>query len=910
MLTGRDINNNEFEFALFETGNNFVVSGSATQTVENVANRFTFDAINYTDAGTYYYVVKEVVNGLGGVTYDENEYHITVVITDNGRGQLVSTVTMTRNGLGVTGMVFRNGYNPAPTAIDIDGKKVLNGNKPMVAGDYEFKLINAVNNNTIAVVNNDSDGNFKFEDIVITTAGTHHGMIVETVTNLNGVTYDNTVYGFVVDIEDDLNGNLVETDRRVWVNGQEVSDPNAPIVFTNSYKAANEVVILGGTKNLDGRTLNANEFKFELYETDDTYDITGKTAVETVKNTAGGEFTFSEILIDSDTDRYFVIVENAADNLGGVTYDTNVYKVKIEVTDKFDGNFIIDTSVTLNNSTTNIGADNIVFNNTYKAADTEVIFKGDKVLDGRDLLADEFEFVLYETDNTYNINGLTAIESVKNDVNGKFEFDAVDITSDADRYFVIVENGTNPKGGVTYDTKVYKLEVKVTDKLDGTYDVETVVRLGDNEVNTGVVFNNSYKAADTEVVFNGIKSIDGRDLIAEEFKFNLYKTDNTYDVENGTFVETVKNAADGSFEFKAIDITSDDDMYFVIIEDATDPKGGVTYDTKVYKIEVKVTDKLDGTYEVETVVRLGNNTVNTGVVFNNSYKAADTKATLEGTKTLNGRKLNANEFEFKLYKTDDTYNINGLTAIETVKNDADGKFRFGDIEIKSADDLYFVIVEDDTNKADRVDYDTTIYKVKIDVTDKLDGTYDVKTVIYVGNDQKQDVTFVNVFTPKDIDVSINVQKILQNKTDKEMGLDGFDFKLVGEGKELNAKSDKDGKAGFNLVYTSNDIGKTFTYTVTEIKGDVKGMVYSDAEIKVTVLITVDENGILKAEYTVDDKDVEVPVVEFTNVYEGDPDIPKTGDTTNVWLWFALMFVSGASLVIALVAGRNKKENEI
>ena len=655
VLTGRDINNNEFEFALIETGADFVVNTTPKQIVENITNKFTFDAINYTTAGTYYYVVKEVVNGLGGVTYDANEYHVTVVITDNGRGQLVSTVSMTKLGQAVADIVFRNGYNAAPTTIDIDGKKVLEGAKPMAAGDYEFKLINAITNEVLAVAYNDANGNYKFEDIVITAAGTHHGKIVETVTDLNGVTYDNTVYGVVVDIQDDLNGNLVETDRRVWVNGQEVANPNAPIVFTNSYKAANEVVILGGTKNLDGRTLNADEFKFELYETDDTYDITGKTAIQTVKNTAGGEFTFSEILIDSDVDRYFVIVENAADNLGGVTYDTNVYKVKVEVTDNFDGSFIIDTSVTLNNSTTNIGADNIVFNNTYKAADT--------------------------------------------------------------------------------------------------------------------------------------------------------------------------------------------------------------------------------------------------------------KATLEGTKTLNGRKLNADEFEFKLYKTDDTYNINGLTAIETVKNDADGKFKFGDIEIKSADDLYFVIVEDDTNKADRVDYDTTVYKVKIDVTDKLDGTYDVKTVIYVGNNEKQDVTFVNVFTPKDIDVSINVQKILQNKTDKEMGLDGFDFKLVGEGKELTAKSDKDGKAGFNFVYTSNDIGKTFTYTVTEIKGDVKGMVYSDAEIKVTVLITVDENGILKAQYTVDETEVATPVVEFTNVYEGDPDIPKTGETTNVWLWFVLMFVSGAILVVALVAARSGKENE-
>lgn len=903
VLTGRDINEGEFVFELYETDSTFSTVGKTTaQQKKNAANTFKFDSIEFDEEGVYYFVVKEQVGSLGGVAYDTGAYNITVVVTDNGRGQLVQTTTMTRDGQAATGMVFRNHYTPKHTYIDIDGAKLLNG-REMVEGEFEFKLINALNGALVATTTNKADGSFKFENVHITSAGTHHGKIVEVALAAGGVSYDTRVYGLILEIEDDLNGNLVEVDRRVWLEGRELN-PDLPIEFHNYYKATEEIVSLGGTKNINGRPLNAGEFIFSLYETDSTYDLNNATLHSQVVNAADGKFDFGGIIINTDEDRYFVIVEEAVNPLGGVTYDENVYKVKIEVTDNLEGKYIINTSVILNNNAVDV--DDIVFNNTYKAADTTLTLDGVKTIEGRPLNANEFKFKLYKTDSTFNLNSASLVETVKNAADGKFEFSAIDITSDEDLYFVIVEDATDNLGGVQYDERTYQVIVTVNDLYNGQYEVITSISQDGNYA-PSVVFNNKYKAANTSVTFNGVKTLSGRGLNADEFSFTLYKTDANYNLNTAEYIQNVWNDANGKFEFSAVDIISDEDLYFIIVEDAGNV-GGVTYDEKVYKVKVEVTDLYNGQYDVKTVVSVGDTAVSGDIVFSNSYKAADTSIIFDGNKTLNGRTLKDGEFSFRLYETDSSYSYDETKLIETVKNGADGKFSFKAIDITSAGERYFVVVEE-SGDAEGVDYDNTVYKVTVSVTDNGNGKYDVDTVITAGNETKQDMIFVNVFTPKDISVAINVQKLLTNTSGREMGLDGFDFNLVGEGKNLFAKSDKDGKAGFSLVFTADDIGETFSYKLSEVKGDIKGMTYSNIVYEISITVEVDGNGVLKAICNGDPTPVDVVDFEFTNVYEGDPDIPVTGDTANPFVWFAMFTVAliGLGAVLTITARAKKSE---
>ena len=53
---------------------------------------------------------------------------------------------------------------------------------------------------------------------------------------------------------------------------------------------------------------------------------------------------------------------------------------------------------------------------------------------------------------------------------------------------------------------------------------------------------------------------------------------------------------------------------------------------------------------------------------------------------------------------------------------------------------------------------------------------------------------------------------------------------------------------------------------------------------------------------------------FTNVYtaptpEPDFESPKTGDNSNVWMWFALLFVSSAGLFGTMLYGKKSKKSE-
>ena len=93
-LTGKDLTEGMFEFKVVDKDNNVVSKGK-----NDKDGNIYFAAINYTEAGTYTYKVKEVVGELGGITYDTTVFEVTVTVVDNGNGQLVATVNYPENGI-------------------------------------------------------------------------------------------------------------------------------------------------------------------------------------------------------------------------------------------------------------------------------------------------------------------------------------------------------------------------------------------------------------------------------------------------------------------------------------------------------------------------------------------------------------------------------------------------------------------------------------------------------------------------------------------------------------------------------------------------------------------------------------------------------------------------------------------
>ena len=104
-LDGRSLAAGEFTFKL--TG-----ADGRTYEAKNAADgRIEFTAIDFDKVGTYDFTLVEVNDGRADITYDDRSYKVTVVVTDDGKGNLVANVTWPNGTL----PTFKNIYTkPAP----------------------------------------------------------------------------------------------------------------------------------------------------------------------------------------------------------------------------------------------------------------------------------------------------------------------------------------------------------------------------------------------------------------------------------------------------------------------------------------------------------------------------------------------------------------------------------------------------------------------------------------------------------------------------------------------------------------------------------------------------------------------------------------------------------------------------
>ena len=130
------------------------------------------------------------------------------------------------------------------------------------------------------------------------------------------------------------------------------------------------------------------------------------------------------------------------------------------------------------------------------------------------------------------------------------------------------------------------------------------------------------------------------------------------------------------------------------------------------RVTVKVTD--DGQGHLSAAV---SGLPEAGATFKNTYSAEKTSATLTGTKTLEGRKIEAGEFRVALYASDADGNVaEGAEPVATGNVGTDGKFSVSTGDLTAAGDYHYVLKEVDTGKGG-VSYDSTAYQVTVKVTD-------------------------------------------------------------------------------------------------------------------------------------------------------------------------------------------------
>jgi len=106
VLSGEDLKEGQFSFQLKDA------DGKVLQTAKNAADGTVgFKAISYDKPGAYRYGISEVNDAQKNVTYDAAEHQVTVMVTDDGAGHLVATVTYD----GDVAPVFKNTYTPPTT---------------------------------------------------------------------------------------------------------------------------------------------------------------------------------------------------------------------------------------------------------------------------------------------------------------------------------------------------------------------------------------------------------------------------------------------------------------------------------------------------------------------------------------------------------------------------------------------------------------------------------------------------------------------------------------------------------------------------------------------------------------------------------------------------------------------------
>ncbi|MBQ9930539.1 MAG: DUF11 domain-containing protein [Oscillospiraceae bacterium] len=345
LLQGRAPVNDEFSFSLYETDATFVLApGTAPkQTVENVGDSFSFEAITYTRVGTYYYSVKEENTSVPGVTYDTTHYHVIVTVSAAGEDLVVSDVQIHKIGHNEDtsgNIVFVNGYEVTPTQYTLSGVKVLHGRAPR-AHEFSFGLYE--DNVLLQTVTNKADGSFSFESITYTEAGEYTYTIKEMEGNVPGVTYDGVNAPITV--------TVTVTDQGGYLSASADVE-NEDITFVNTYTPANAKVVFNGEKYLHGKILEDNAFTFQLYVTDHTFEITD-SAVQLIdeEQNVDGKFQFSGEFSNPGT-YYFAIVEDTSDPVEGIVYDRTHHKFMVHVTDNGVGDLLATvTNVTTGEST-------------------------------------------------------------------------------------------------------------------------------------------------------------------------------------------------------------------------------------------------------------------------------------------------------------------------------------------------------------------------------------------------------------------------------------------------------------------------------------------------------------------------------------------------------------------------------
>ena len=855
------------------------VTVTSNDAKEGVPVSFHFESIAYTKPGTYTYQIwesEELSKLKPGVSASQALYQVVVTVTDeshNGTLTVKSEMTQLTNDDGVK-------YETPQQPVEKDTARFVN--------EYNTSEVKWTPSGTKTYTDTTGENPLK--------SGMFH--VIACTDNPNAP----------LPLDKDAMRIDHEWDGKMWYGALTTVEAGGGIAFPQAtFKY----------ENLDPKTLDATfEYKIvEVVKVGDTW-----RAVR-------------DVLKDKTFDP------------AGMVYDQTVWTAEVTIAD-VGGKLELSAKYYKNEEP--ITGAMFSFDNSYKPDPAKLVkgktaIRGTKVLNGRDMAEGEtFGFKLSAADdatrNAVNEGIIVIPQDAKEAVasgakageGAEFSFGEMTFKKPGTYSFAVQEDkycGKNldevgtATGGIVFDRHVHKVTVTVTDGHEG----KLVAKVSYD--NDRAVFTNEYKQ---QAQFSGItvqKTLNGRDMAADEFSFSIHGVDKEGAVA-ATEAEGHLTASDRSFtnaaraDGVACDMAKMNGVAFTqadigktfayevreVVPAEANAKPGVTYDDSVHTLEIAVGMSGDADKHLTLTTKLDGEVVDSATVaFVNGYQATPTSydtAAAGLNKVLEGRDwIDSDEFTFELKALDggplpkDAAG-NDVTSATVTKANAEG-FGFGAIKftsdmLKDTPDhkrtfTYEVreVVPADGHKLPGIQYDDNVATIKVTVSDDGSGMLKASAVA-------ENTRFVNRYAAE-IDYTaaggLNVAKTL---TGRDMAEGQFTIKVTPgdeasayalglplEGAEIAMPAAADGVQAVksalgeqHVVLRQSDVGKTYTYKVVEVVGEkVNGYTYDTTEYTVTV--TVEDNP-EKAALTVKTVVAGGPDGDKTYVYGADPSAAGTG----------------------------------
>jgi pilin isopeptide linkage protein len=670
---------------------NFVLKndkGEVVKTVQDKDGLIDFGEHIFTEPGDYEYTVTETEPLPAGWTSDKESYRVIVHMEDDGKGNLIASVTYPDS---VSAPKFTNTYasRPANAGNVITNnpsgqnpKKTMIGNtKPVVDSYFNFGLYDD-EGNLVAIGFSDPDGKIRVPIFMTSKLGTTHYTMKEINVDDRGWTTDRST--FPVDV--------TVTDNGQGLKLAQVTYPNGTPDFINTYKADDgeadiKAIVIG-----HGNSIKGGQFEFDVLDKDG--NVVGKAV-----NDADGNIIFPTLTLpDGD---YDYTIKAPADGKGW-RFDVPSLPVHVHVSDNGDGTSNTVVSYPAGSAfnpvypppPVNVGnviSDNPSGENPQKSAS------------GREVKADQFMFGLYDSTGRLVAVGFnTASGGIRfplfySNTLGETDYTMKEITVDGNGFYT--------------DKRSYPVKVNITDTGEGALHADVTYPNGTP------VFINTPKYPDRiSVSFSAFKKVNGAAIAKNGFTFGLYD-------DSGKLIANASNDENGNITFPAV-IYSEAGVYHYTIKETVTAGGGWEVDESVHDITVTVSetpdDKLVASVSYDGGAKLP--------TFVNTYQSGDKKAAvnLRANKTVCNACLTAKMFTFVL--TD-----SGGNVISTAQNDLYGNVLFDTLQFDTPGVYTYYVKEANTNLPGWV-CDCRVITAEITVTENEDGSLET-SVKYDGSDE-------------------------------------------------------------------------------------------------------------------------------------------------------------------------------